>query len=63
MRLQFSIQPIIIGLFISKVAYFQGKGMDVLVIHITNCSVIEVADVSIEENDLIIDNEGAAHSG
>ena len=63
MRLQFSIQPIIIGLFVSRVEYFQGKGMDVLVIHITKCWVIEVADVYIEENYLIIDNEGAAHSG
>ena len=63
MRLQFSIQPIIIGLFVSRVAYFQVKGLDVLVIHISKCDVIEVADIYIEENYLIIDNEGSAHSG
>ena len=61
MRLQSYTRPIIIGLVVSKVAYFQGKGLDILAFHVAKCVVVEVAAMFTKENYFIVDSGGAAY--
>ena len=62
MRLHFLLGTIIIGLVISIVACFQGKGLDIFSLHVMKCVVVKVAVMSIEENFLIVDSGGATYS-
>ena len=50
MRLQFFIQPIIVGLVVSRVTWFQDEGLDFLFLRIPKCAVIEVTVMSTEED-------------
>ena len=63
MILHFFIRPIVVGLVISGVSYFQGKVLYVLVPRIPKCVVIEVAVTSTEENYLIVERTGVAYGG
>ena len=60
MGLQFCIHPIIIDMLVYIVAFFQDKGLDILVLHVTKYAASEVAVMFIEENYFIVDSGGAA---
>ena len=61
--LQFCSGPIFAGLFFNRVVWFQGEGLDFLVLRVTNVVVVEVADIYIEETFSIIDIVSATESG
>ena len=61
MRLQFFICIIMVGMVVSRVACFQYKWLDILVLRVTKCAAVEVADMSIEDNDLIVDSGSAIY--
>ena len=63
MRLKAGIRTIVNRMVVSRVSCFQYKVMDVLVIHMHTCVVIEVAVMSTEENYLIADRGGDAYMG
>ena len=63
MIFQFLIFPIIIWLVVFRVSWFHNKGLDVLVLHVTKWTFIEVAVMIIEESCLIVDSGGAAYGG
>ena len=62
-RLQLEILDITIGLFVGTFAWLQNKLLDVLVLHMYECVVINVSGMAIKENYLIVDRGGAASVG
>ena len=61
--IRFCIGPIIIGVSIYRIAWFQYGGLDVLVLGVTKGAIIKVDIMSIEEKYFIVDSGGAADSG
>ena len=59
-RLHFSIWPIIFWLVVSRVNWFQYKGLDILVLCVTNCAVVKMDVMYTEENYFIVDSGGGA---
>ena len=57
MIIQVVINPIIIGLVVFRVAWSQCKGLDVFMLHMHECRVVEVAAMTIEGNYLTFDRE------
>ena len=59
-RVQFFLGTILIEIIITRVAWFQDKGLGVLLLLVTKATAIEVAVMYFEENYLIVDSGGAA---
>ena len=54
--LQFYIGPIVVWPVFIRVAYFQGKGLDLLVLLVTKGEFVELAVMSIKLKDFIVDS-------
>ena len=62
-RLQFGICPIVIGVIIGRVTYFQCEGLIFLIFRIPKCVVVQVAVMPTKEMFLIVDSIVAAYVG